>query len=158
MTEIIIISGLKVLIDQDDLQRVIHAGPWRKLNSSKKNYFIHTGPRCPKRTTTLLHRFIVNAPDGMEVDHISGDTLDNTKGNLRLCQHKENQRNTKLRRTNKSGYKGVSSCSKSSRRWRSRITVDQKEIVLGYFDTPEKAHEAYCIASKKYHGDFGRTQ
>ena len=45
---------------------------------------------------------------------------------------------------------------KDQNKWRARISFNNKSIHLGYFDTPEKAYEAYCEASKKYHGEYGR--
>lgn len=51
-----------------------------------------------------LHRWIINCPMGMMVDHINHDTLDNRKSNLRIVTHFENQQN---RKDNKSGKVGV---------------------------------------------------
>jgi hypothetical protein len=41
-------------------------------------------------TDSLLHRFIMEPPADMTVDHINGNTLDNRRGNLRICTHAEN--------------------------------------------------------------------
>ena len=67
----------------------------------------------------------------------------------------ENMRNQKRPITNTSGFKGVY-WDKHKQRWVAQITVDNKHLYLGSFDNPEKAHEAYVAASKKYHGEFGR--
>lgn len=96
--------------------------------------------------------------DGKIVDHIDGNTLNCKKNNLRIVTRYENMMNRKKHKSNKSGYKGVyldKSCS--SKRYRARIQVKNRLIRLGSFDTPEKAYKAYCDASKKYHGEYGRT-
>lgn len=41
----------------------------------------------------LLHRWVMGFPDGLVVDHINWDRLDNTKDNLRSITRAENARN-----------------------------------------------------------------
>lgn len=86
-----------------------------------------------------------------QVDHINLDGLDNRWENLRLATHAENQRNARPR-----PLKGAS-WHKHAQKWRAVITVDDRQIHLGYFETAEEAHDAYREASAKYHGKFGRT-
>ena len=43
-------------------------------------------------------------------------------------------------------------------KWGAVIKVSNRQIWLGAFDTRELAHSAYCEASKKYHGEFGRIK
>lgn len=54
-----------------------------------------------------LHRLLIDAPDDSLVDHKNGDTLDNRKSNLRLCNKSQNAMNTGIRSTNTSGCTGV---------------------------------------------------
>jgi len=109
-----------------------------------------------KRGRQLLHRLIMGNPVGMVVDHANRNTLDDTKGNLRICTTAENSRNKKIQSSNRSGYKGVGWYNPRSV-WRARIQYRGKIYSLGYFKCPIEAHKAYCEASKKYHGDFGCT-
>lgn len=103
-----------------------------------------------------MHREIMNAPDGVQVDHINGDSLDNRKINLRLCTNAENLRNRGKQINNTSGYKGV--CwSVRKQKWQAQIKVDRKAKFLGNFETPEDAARAYDAAAKKYHGEFAKT-
>jgi hypothetical protein len=148
------IRGYDVIVDPEDVLRISLSGPWRPHRGSRKQYFVHSMPR-PKHENILLHRFLVSAPDGMDVDHINGNTFDNRKENLRICTHSENQKNQKLRINNTSGAKGVS-YDKRKKKWRPRITVDGKELFLGYFERLEDAKEAYKHASKTHHGAYGR--
>ncbi len=40
--------------------------------------------------SVLLHRFILDCPDGMTVDHIDGDPTNNRRENLRICSLSDN--------------------------------------------------------------------
>lgn len=63
--------------------------------------------------------------------------------NCRWVDRKVQARNTRiLRTTNTSGYRGVSFC-KLTKKWVARITIDSKDIRLGYFDTKELSAKAY---------------
>jgi hypothetical protein len=153
---VINICGYEVLISACDYDRVM-AHKWRKISSEKGNYgprFVYSTPR-PERKNIYLHRFITNCPPDLCVDHINGNTLDNRQENLRVCTITQNSKNQRKKKNNTSGYKGVVWDRKKAK-WLSNITVNYKYIFLGYYDTPEKAYEAYVTASKKYHGDFGR--
>ncbi len=106
-----------------------------------------------KRKSIFIHREVINAPDDMEVDHINGDKLDNRKTNLRICTHAENQRNRKIDKDNKSGYRGV---SKHQNKWLVHLILNGKIVFNKTFDTPEEAALAYDEAAKKYHGRFAK--
>lgn len=151
------INGYPVLIDDDDLS-IVQRYRWYTM-ASKDNliYFLSFYKQNGKRITVSLHREIANCQynDGKYVDHKNGNTFDNRKGNLRICTMKENVRNRKLCRTSTTGFKSV---TKVRGRYRARIGVDDKRIHLGYFDTPEQAHQAYCAAAKKYYGEYGRFE
>lgn len=97
-----------------------------------------------------LHRFVTQAPDGLVVDHINGNPLDNRKANLRVCTQKENSRNRKAYSTNKSGFKGVSYDKRLSA-YRATITIHGKQKYLGRYKCPIAAAMAYNEAAQKYH-------
>lgn len=113
------------------------------------------------RTTVLLHRVILERmlmrPIVRKelVDHIDGNPLNNRRSNLRLAFQGQNRANSRISRNNKSGYKGVY-WRKDMKTWRAQIRKDKVIIHLGYFNTPEEAHQAYCEAAVKYHGEFAR--
>lgn len=95
-------------------------------------------------------------PDGL-VDHIDGNPSNNDVSNLREASQSENLRNRGAQSNNKSGFKGVCWDSRK-KRWLSQIAINGKNKHLGYFQTVEEAHSAYCRGSTKYHGDFGATK
>jgi hypothetical protein len=77
-----------------------------------------------------LHRVLMGAKRGDEVDHINGNKLDNRKENLRLCTHIENMHNMKIRADNSSGVKGVSLIKhhKRDKPWHSYIEINGKRV------------------------------
>lgn len=102
---------------------------------------------------TYLHRFLIDAPRGREVDHINGNKLDNRKSNLRLCSTSQNHGNMRKSIVNTSGYKGVI-WRRRERKWLAQITFHKKVVFLGYFDNPIDAARAYNAAAVKYFGEF----
>lgn len=92
-------------------------------------------------------------PDDMQIDHINGIKTDNRPENLRLANNSENQSSAKSR-PGRSGLRGVYWVPKMAK-WRSKIMKNKKTIHVGYFDDKQEAHEAYCEASKRIHGEFG---
>lgn len=91
------------------------------------------------------------------LDHIDGNLLNNRIGNLREATASENARNRKLPATNRSGYKGVSWKTEKGK-WCAQIWIGDKRKFVGYFDTPEAAHKAYCAAAQSQYGEFFRAK
>lgn len=105
----------------------------------------------------LFHDYILNIDSDCEaeVDHISGNRLDNRKCNLRLCSRKENAYNKGLYSNNTSGVTGVS-WHKTYGKWSAYIQKDKINILLGYFDTYEDAVKSRNEAEVKYFGEYSR--
>lgn len=147
---------ISVQVDDEDYDRVMASGPWFVLQRLHTCYVTRhlKGPDC--RVTQYLHRFILgDACIGKVVDHIDGAGWNNQRTNLRACAQAENVRNQQMRGDNSSGLKGTS-WHKASQRWRAVIQIDRKQCALGYFDTAEEAHAAYCEAATRLHGEFAR--
>lgn len=130
--------------------------PWRKAGTFGKYFmYTHVNGKC-----YYLHRLIWQYHHGYlppMVDHINNDTYDNRIENLRPCDNAKNQYNSRKKVNNKSGYKGVVFHPRvKNRPWQSKIVVNKKVVSLGYYSTPEQAHEAYKVAADKYAGEFSR--
>lgn len=106
-----------------------------------------------KKDRIYLHREVMNAPDGLEVDHMNRDKIDNRLSNLRLATRGENGKNISLKINNKSGMAGVR-YDKATNKWQVRITVDRKIVHIGRYKSLEDAMAARVNAELKYYGDF----
>lgn len=141
-------GGGEAVIDATDAERI---GVW--------NWFRHGRyvARWSQQGNVLLHREIMAPSGGMYVDHVSGNTLDNRRGNLRIATLSQNQHNARRRKDSTSGVKGVH-WDKRRNLWRAQIRVGGKRKCLGYHDSLEAASAAYREASVVLHGDFARPE
>jgi len=105
-------------------------------------------------SATLMHRLLIGAPRGMFVDHIDGSPLNNRKGNLRVCRKQQNEFNTKVRRDNTCGYRGV--CPSRRGKFRAYINLNGKQESLGEYLRPEDAARAYNKRAVELFGEFAR--
>jgi hypothetical protein len=115
------------------------------MNNRKKRFPVHR----------IIWAFSTGKWPNDQIDHINGVKNDNRLSNLREANTAQNMRNVGKQSHNTSGFKGVS-WHKLRSKWRSDIKVNQKQIFLGLFNSPEEAHSAYCEAARKLHGDFAR--
>lgn len=137
-------SGIKFMFDVEDYPMV---APYNWCVSSG---YVH---RRDKTSDVKLHRVLMNCPDGMVVDHINHNTLDNRKENLRICTLKENARNKSYSSNNTSGKIGV--YWKSSRqKWVAQIKIDGKVKHLGIFKNYDDAVKCRLSAEKEYFGEY----
>lgn len=115
----------------------------RILNPNKQQIFV------------MMHRVIMWSPDGMVIDHIDGNKLNNQKKNLRVCSPTDNKRNRGMSRRNTSGYKGVY-WQRANKKWYAAINTDERFLNVGSFENKEDAARAYNAAASKYHGEFAK--
>jgi hypothetical protein len=92
-------------------------------------------------------------PEGMLIDHIDGDILNNRIENLRLATRQQNNVNS-----NGSGRYAKGVVLSNSNKFRARIKVDGVHMDLGSYDTEEEAAEAYRVAALEVHGEFAYEQ
>lgn len=104
------------------------------------------------RETIWLHRAVLNAPAGFDVDHLSGDTLDNRRSNLRLADRSQNLANNR-RALGKTGLRGVTAtCSGEKLPFKAMC----RGKYLGTFETAELAAAAYDERAAKEFGEFAK--
>jgi len=109
------------------------------------------------RQKWYLHRIIMQPPKGMDIDHLSGDTLDNRRTNLRVCTRSQNCMNRIAKRNGRSAFKGVHFLRyKTTNYIQAQIRVNGRLIHLGTFKTQEDAARAYDEAARTHFGEFAR--
>lgn len=147
-------SGHAVLVDETDL-RALRFYHWRVHKTMSGRIYAATRNRFTGKIL-YMHRFLMKAPAGSDVDHIDGDGLNNQRSNLRLCSRKENVRNSRPQVGRSSRFKGVHLCPDSGR-WHARIVVDGKKVHLGRFTREGEAAAAYNKAARIHFGQFARV-
>ncbi len=119
---------------------------------SKYRWCVQSNRYAATRTKdglVLMHRMIMRAKKGEEVDHRNGDGFDNQRSNLRLCTHQQNVWNTP--RSHKYGYRGV---TRDKKRFIAQIRGDGWNWRSGPYDTPALAALAYNVEAQQRFGEF----
>lgn len=130
-----------VIVDDEDLDTL---NQWRwSLQAGR--YAGRKYRKDGKTFAVYMHRAIAGLEygDRREVDHISGNCLDNRRANLRIVEHRENSQNLSPAgyRTGSSSYRGV--CWEARRqKWSATVTLDGRGHFVGYFDDELEAARA----------------
>lgn len=149
--------GKVAVIDAADAH-LVEGRNWCAQKGTTGGFYAVTNIRQSdgRRAMVWLHRTIMSLPDGVRVDHKDGDGLNCRRENMRPASHGQNVQNIGRRSHNKSGFKGVW-LHKQSGRWRAAIRANGTLYDLGLHATPQIAHEVYCSAAERLHGQFRRT-
>lgn len=153
MGEIRLSNGMVAKVDDADLEWLSRWN-WHSMGEGRKRYAGRLERRgSGVRVFISMHRALMGFPEGKQVDHINGDSLDNRRGNLRICDHFGQHRNARKSARGRSPYRGVA-WMKNMGRWQVRITVTGKKLFLGYTATDEEGARIYDEAARKHHGEF----
>lgn len=150
MSKIIMsVKNVEIIVDDDDYEKLsqFRWGTTNAVgiqrNAARYAYVL------PVQKGGQMHRIIMNCPDGMVVDHINHNGLDNRKENLRICTAAQNAYNTRPphgKRNTK--YKGVTETT--DYKWRATI----KNKSIGVFSSEHAAALAYNREAIKEYGEF----
>jgi len=131
------------MVDDGDFA-YLNQWKWR-CNNSGKGYAV----RFENGRTVHMHRVINNTPEEYQTDHIDRNPLNNQRKNLRTVTPCQNQLNSSIRSDNKSKYKGVGWSIRCGM-WRARITIEKKQVHLGYYLNINDAVNARKKAEKEW--------
>lgn len=128
-----------------DIAGSINTNGHRQIMIDEKNYLAHN--------LAWLYVNGIWTPEGYIIDHKDRNYDNNAWDNLRPATLSQNQGNTKRSITNKTGYRGVS-FHKKRQHYVAQISINNKKIWLGAYNTPEKAYAVYLKAAKEHFGEY----
>lgn len=133
MKEIPLTKGKVAIIDDEDYDQIKPYNWQAQYNKSTKSYYaVRVARHEGRRVTIGMHRQVINAKKGEQVDHENHDTLNNCRGNLRITTCQGNQRNRRLGAANTSGHVGVAWYGPRNK-WAAHIKVNGRKLHIGYF-------------------------
>lgn len=158
MREITLSKGYVAFVDDEDFDH-LSQHKWSAMITGKHIKRVYAYRRSDWdqqkrrwRMSIFMHREIMNAPLGLDVDHQNGDTLFNLKSNLRCGTRSQNLANSR-RAVGISGYRGVA-LTKRGEKAPYRVMCRSKYIGT-YFNKIEAA-KAYDAAALKEFGEFAK--
>lgn len=151
---VLIISGKKVLVDDEDLELIKPFSWW----ANAKNYVQGSKFRGDKKIHHYMHRLIMNPPPNLQVDHINKDRLDNRRSNLRIVTRQENQYGKKTHGKT-SMFMGVKRVNLKSKKWQAELSLPNVKgvTVLGTYKSEIDAAIAYDVVSVRNFGIYAKT-
>lgn len=148
-------NGVAFLVDDEDAESV-RAHRWHARKPSmklRKIYICRTQRDDQKKVRAIyLHRFLMKPRPDQQVDHKDGDSLDNTRANLRVCTRAQNLANRQRPRS-RSGFIGVTA---HGRTYRAAMGSGAARRYLGSFEDPIDAARAYDAEAVRVHGEFAQ--
>lgn len=147
MREVPLTRGAVALVDDEDFERV-NKLKWQLATNGYAMKSIRVKSTPDSRTkdalvSVYMHRFILNAPADLDVDHLDGNKINNQRHNIQLCTARENAVNWK--RSNITNYRGV---YENKSRFGAKLWLPGGPgVYVGTYDSPEEAAIAYDIVA-----------
>lgn len=144
-------SFLCAIVDDVDYALVVGL-PWREHKCPRTSYAIRSWREDGKILSAYMHRQLLNAPKGMEVDHTDHNGLNNCRDNIRIVSPEFNRHRARPYTKSVSGLKGVWFC-KPAKLWSAEIHVGKnKKYNLGLYASKYWAAYAFNTAAVAIQG------
>lgn len=162
--EIPLTKGYVAIVDDEDFEE-LSRWKWHALSNgigqkyAARRVNVRKSDGSYSRICIRMHRQILRLPvgDEREGDHVDGNTLNNTRGNLRTVNRLQNCMNRGTTSINTSGVKGVR-WHKGERKWYGEIKANGRRIYLGSFAAFADAVDARKEAERTYFGEYARRE
>jgi len=136
-----------ILLDRPDLPHVLQHRWSLSLRAGRKYVMTQLTARTGKERRPLyLHRFLMNPDEGLEVDHIDGNSLNNCRQNLRIVTRAEQSQNTSAR--GKSGFRNVS--QKKNGKWRVLVGCQGRRVYKTVASLAEAVEQAAVLRNELF--------
>lgn len=150
--EIPLTQGKAAIVDVEDFE-FLNQWKWYAVVFKNSSYAVRRASIDGAQKRLWMHRVLLSAPKGEDVDHRNSNGLDNRRSNLRIATRQENVMNSRPTTTRQGKrFKGIRLAA--SGRWLAAISVGSTRISGGTFLTQEDAARAYDQLARQYHGDF----
>lgn len=157
MKQIPLTQGLIALVDDEDFEDVSKYNWHAKINKKTgREYAMRWNiyrdkDGVKKKNPVYLHWHVMGGKrEGFQIDHVSRDSLDNRKENLRWATASQNSYNKKSK-VGKSGYRGVHIVQWG---YQASVSINGKRTHIAYSKDPLVCAKAYDEAAKKHYGEF----
>lgn len=149
-------NGYTILVDDEYYERFSKYSWWAMVQKGQSHVnSVHRSTRVKgKRKCIRIAQEIIGKREGLMIDHINGNALDNRRSNLRFVTNSQNQWNARLRAA-KEG-RGVH-FSKRDNKFCAAINFGNLCVSMGYYSDQQSAEIAYEFASLMLHGEYGST-
>jgi hypothetical protein len=144
MKEISLTRGKIAIVDDEDFFRLT-LFKWHAKRDCNTYYAARWDYSISPPQYIRMHRLILNASVGTEIDHINGNGLDNRRENIRFVTRRENQQNLHIQKS--SCFPGVS-WNTHRKVWVSFIKIGKQKKYLGSFENEIDAAQSYLDACK----------
>lgn len=139
-----------VYLDNNDFDSIKNIKWW--VVKEGRRYYCACYDRITGNRGLKMHVYLMKS-EGLKIDHIDQNGLNNRRNNLRIATHQENRINSPMAKNNKSGYKGIYFEPKK-KLYRAMIGFNGKNIAGGRFKNKLLAANRYNELALRYFGEF----